>query len=291
MTTSSGRRQAGPGPASDQPPVPEPTFAERARDCRVRSRPRHSGSPGVRHALPHNIVVSRLLRVGQWSRSLAQFRDRSHLRLHIQISRRIQWRDGCPSPDSYFHTGGDECDVKEWETNPGIQEFMRAHSTKDDAALQALFTARIQKIVTRPQENHDGMKSYKAAEVDLSEEPLHSPALTACGGHEGRWQTRFFGKTSSDIPALKPYRGKLAVPNFRGGDGNVGIIRSPVRAIALPDNRHVGVSSGKLGGMLALSVRQPCHTTTYAQFATFCLSCRSDWKDSCRVECIFGLFQ
>ena len=46
------------------------------------------------------------------------------------------------------------------------------------------------------------------------------------------------GKALSDIPALKPYRGKPAVRNFRGGDGNVGIIRSPVRAIALPDNRH-----------------------------------------------------
>ncbi len=52
-------------------------------------------------------------------------------------------------------------------------------------------------------------------------------------GHEGRWQTRFFGKALSDIPALKPYRGKLAVRNFRGGDGNVGIIRSPVRQKAL----------------------------------------------------------
>jgi len=31
MTTSSGRKHAGPGPASDRPPVPEPTFAERAR--------------------------------------------------------------------------------------------------------------------------------------------------------------------------------------------------------------------------------------------------------------------
>lgn len=31
MTTSSGRKHAGPGPTSDQPPVPEPTFAERAR--------------------------------------------------------------------------------------------------------------------------------------------------------------------------------------------------------------------------------------------------------------------
>src|ERR1700733_4751851 len=31
MTTSSGRKHAGPGPASTQPHIPEPTFAERAR--------------------------------------------------------------------------------------------------------------------------------------------------------------------------------------------------------------------------------------------------------------------
>ena len=31
MTTSSDKKTCGPGPASDQPPVPEPTFAERAR--------------------------------------------------------------------------------------------------------------------------------------------------------------------------------------------------------------------------------------------------------------------
>jgi len=49
---------------------------------------------------------------------------------------------------------------------------------------------------------------------------------------------RLAGKAPSDRPALKPYWGKPAVRNFRGGDGNVGIIRSPVRAIALPDNRH-----------------------------------------------------
>src|SRR5215469_4033483 len=61
------------------------------------------------------------------------------------------------------------------------------------------------------------------------------------------WQQRarratanqFAGKAPSESPALKPYRGKPAVRNFRGGNGNVGIIRSPVRAIALPDNRHV----------------------------------------------------
>jgi hypothetical protein len=56
------------------------------------------------------------------------------------------------------------------------------------------------------------------------------------------------GKAASEIPALKPYRGKPAVRNFRGGNGNVGIIRSPVRAIALPDSRlpghHAGLGTG-----------------------------------------------
>src|SRR5215467_40233 len=36
---------------------------------------------------------------------------------------------------------------------------------------------------------------------------------------------RLVGKTPSDRPALKPYWGKPAVRNFRGGNGNVGIIR------------------------------------------------------------------
>src|SRR5215472_6473407 len=54
------------------------------------------------------------------------------------------------------------------------------------------------------------------------------------------------GKASSESPALKPYRGKPAVRNFRGGNGNVGIIRSPVRAIALPDNGVAFTGEGKL---------------------------------------------
>jgi len=60
------------------------------------------------------------------------------------------------------------------------------------------------------------------------------------GEHEGRWQTDRregapTGKALSEKPALKPYWGKPAVRNFREGNGNVGIIRSPLRAIALPD--------------------------------------------------------
>ena len=43
------------------------------------------------------------------------------------------------------------------------------------------------------------------------------------------------GKVAFDKPALEPYWGKLAVRNLRGDGGNVGIIRSPVRASILPD--------------------------------------------------------
>ncbi|HKU25873.1 MAG TPA: family 20 glycosylhydrolase, partial [Candidatus Sulfotelmatobacter sp.] len=51
-------------------------------------------------------------------------------------------------PDAYFHTGGDECDFHVWDSNPRIQRYMRTHHIKDGAALQALFTARVQKIVS-----------------------------------------------------------------------------------------------------------------------------------------------
>jgi hexosaminidase len=50
-------------------------------------------------------------------------------------------------PDAYFHIGGDECDGKEWNHNARIQEFMKAHGLKDDAALQSYFTGRVQKLV------------------------------------------------------------------------------------------------------------------------------------------------
>jgi len=50
-------------------------------------------------------------------------------------------------PDSYFHVGGDECNGKEWDANPRIKAFMRAHGMKDNAALQSYFTARVQKLV------------------------------------------------------------------------------------------------------------------------------------------------
>jgi hypothetical protein len=53
-----------------------------------------------------------------------------------------------------------------------------------------------------------------------------------------------FGKVPPYRPALQPYRGKPAVRNDRGDRGNVGIIRSPVRASIPPD----------CGGRLATAV-------------------------------------
>src|SRR3954447_827924 len=66
--------------------------------------------------------------------------------------------------------------------------------------------------------------------------------------HEGRRQTGrqqayvgsrlkplTSGKAPPDRPAFQPYWGKPAVRNEQGDRGNVGIIRSPVRASILPD--------------------------------------------------------
>src|SRR4051812_31016944 len=75
--------------------------------------------------------------------------------------------------------------------------------------------------------------------------------------HEGRRQTErqqvyagsrlkplTFGKAPPDRPAFQPYWGKPAVRNERGDRGNVGIIRSPVRASILPNFQRTSPLSG-----------------------------------------------
>src|SRR3989304_10538199 len=56
------------------------------------------------------------------------------------------------------------------------------------------------------------------------------------------------GEARCDRLALKPYWGKLDVRHFREGDGNVGIIRRPVRAIALPGRRRYEKAEGSFHG-------------------------------------------
>jgi hexosaminidase len=52
-------------------------------------------------------------------------------------------------PDAYFHIGGDEVDDNPWNSNPKIQEFIHAHSMKDNRDLQAYFNKRLEKIVSK----------------------------------------------------------------------------------------------------------------------------------------------
>jgi hexosaminidase len=52
-------------------------------------------------------------------------------------------------PDHYFHIGGDEVNGKEWDANPKIQAFKKAHDLKNNDALQAYFSGRVQKLVVK----------------------------------------------------------------------------------------------------------------------------------------------
>jgi hexosaminidase len=52
-------------------------------------------------------------------------------------------------PDHFFHIGGDEVNGKEWDANPKIQAFMKEHQLKNNDALQAYFSGRVQKLVTK----------------------------------------------------------------------------------------------------------------------------------------------
>jgi hexosaminidase len=52
-------------------------------------------------------------------------------------------------PDHYFHIGGDEVNGKQWDVNPKIQAFMKSHNLKNNEALQAYFSGRVQKLVTK----------------------------------------------------------------------------------------------------------------------------------------------
>lgn len=52
-------------------------------------------------------------------------------------------------PDQYFHIGGDEVNGKEWDANPKIQEFKKSHNLKSNEELQAYFSQRVQKLVTK----------------------------------------------------------------------------------------------------------------------------------------------
>ena len=110
----------------------------------------------------------------------------------------------------------------------------------------------------------------RAAESARTEVFTSASSLTQ--RRESRWQQRarramanqVLGRPRLKFPALKPYRGKPAVRNFRGGDGNVGIIRSPLRAIVLPDRRRA--RTDLCGGRSAMIVPTATATRSGSNF-------------------------
>jgi len=52
-------------------------------------------------------------------------------------------------PDPYMHIGGDENNGVQWTHNPSIQQFMKAHSLKDTAALQTYFNQQLLPILKK----------------------------------------------------------------------------------------------------------------------------------------------
>ncbi|QDH16609.1 beta-N-acetylhexosaminidase [Swingsia samuiensis] len=55
---------------------------------------------------------------------------------------------GALFPDRYFHSGGDEVLASQWTHNRHIKAFMQQHGYRDAPALQAAFTAQVQKILS-----------------------------------------------------------------------------------------------------------------------------------------------
>lgn len=68
-------------------------------------------------------------------------------------------------PDPFFHIGGDEVNGKQWDANPRIQQFMRAHGLKNNASLQAYFNTRVQKIVAKHGKTVEGWDEILAPDL------------------------------------------------------------------------------------------------------------------------------
>jgi hexosaminidase len=68
-------------------------------------------------------------------------------------------------PDRYFHIGGDEVDGKYWDSSERIQAWKKAHNIKDDPALQAYFTKRVQAIVKKHGKAMEGWDEIMADDL------------------------------------------------------------------------------------------------------------------------------
>lgn len=108
-------------------------------------------------------------------------------------------------PDAYFHIGGDECNGKEWNANPKIQQFMHAHHLANNAALQAYFTAKVQKLVAKHHRIMEGWDEVLQPEtpkdvVIQSWRGLASLAQAARQGNRGLLSTSYYLNLNSPTP-------------------------------------------------------------------------------------------
>jgi len=90
-------------------------------------------------------------------------------------------------PDEYFHIGGDEVNGKQWDANPRIQEFMRAHGMKSNQELQAYFTKRVEALVTKHGKKMIGWDEVLTPEMphDIVVQSWRGPTALAAAARQG----------------------------------------------------------------------------------------------------------
>ncbi len=123
-------------------------------------------------------------------------------------------------PDKYFHIGGDEVDGKYWDQNEKIQLWMKKHDIKDNHALQAYFTKRVQKIVTKHKKRTAGWDEILGADLpkDIMVHSWRGPESLAQAAKAG-YQTMLSAGWYLDLmyPASQHY----AVEPFSGDSANL----------------------------------------------------------------------
>jgi hexosaminidase len=121
-------------------------------------------------------------------------------------------------PDHYFHIGGDEVNGKQWDANPQIQAFMRAHQLKDNQQLQQYFTVRVQKLLTKHHKLMIGWDEILSLGMpkDIVIQSWRGPdslAAAAKQGYSGLLSSGYYldgMKTAAEHYAVEPLTGDAA---------------------------------------------------------------------------------
>lgn len=123
-------------------------------------------------------------------------------------------------PDKYFHIGGDEVDGKYWDQNEKIQLWMKKHHIQDNRALQAYFTKRVQKIVTKYKKRTAGWDEILGADLpkDIMVHSWRGPESLAQAAKAG-YQTMLSAGWYLDL--MYPTSQHYAVEPFSGDSSNL----------------------------------------------------------------------